>query len=111
MYSCINYQPSPQQLVHYSSKVYTLIRKSYNNVHPPATMSFLHFLARTENECSFKFSLLKQAKLGRRPKRPQKCVNFFCAYTVRPQDYGHKTATNTSKGGLKEALGGQKLTV
>ncbi len=27
---------------------YTLIRKSYNNVHPPATMNFLHFLARTE---------------------------------------------------------------
>ncbi len=27
---------------------YTLIRKSYNNVHPPGTISFLHFLARTE---------------------------------------------------------------
>ncbi len=26
----------------------TLIRKSYSNVHPPATMSFLHFLARLE---------------------------------------------------------------
>ncbi len=42
VFPCFMFEPI------YVIRVYTLIRKSYDNVHPPATMSFLHFLARTE---------------------------------------------------------------